>query len=193
MTDCQLETFGAKTVLYPETAGYLARLCSELPFQPNGDLTVEQNFEFVNFSTNDWPAEFVWLAEITEEAVHEVGRQYEDLGWCSWRVNDLTVQRYDGRPGLGWHRDFSRDHYLVVVYTVQDSALIEVASAVSDATWRIIAQARTAMALRGYEPEAVIDARPRHNVGPSLGDQSDPENRRISIALRMNATLPARP
>ena len=35
-----------------------------------------------------------------------------------WRVNDVAIQRYSNpEDGIGWHRDFARDHHLVAIYS----------------------------------------------------------------------------
>lgn len=181
-------------VLRPETASSLALFTESLSFGPNRDLAVEQHFDYVKYESGDWPEEIAWLAVQTERAAIWVARRMQDAGLASWRVNDVSIQRYTSGPlAIDWHRDFASDVQLVVIWTIRGGAWIDVED-YEGGQWRYLAVRRSVQVLRGPDPSSTSceyrwrDGRRRHRVNSALGDL-DLEGVRISIALRMNSSL----
>ena len=172
-------------ILWPETAGVLARLANALAYAPSRDLVVPQRFTHAGFYAGEWPDEIGWLVDRTEELVLARARRRARIGLMQWRVNDIAIQKYDPNDadgGIGWHRDFASDKHLVVVYTVQGKAVVWIDDKKGGKREYLI-KFGDAMLLVAPDPISGDDPRLRHCVGKALDDES-----RISIALRMNIT-----
>ena len=173
----------APGVLWPETAGILASVASQLDLRPCRDMAVRQRFSHINLFAGEWSEEFAWLVRHTEEMVRSRARSRARHGLMRWRVNDIAVQQYDPADtngGIDWHRDFASDKHLVAVYTVQGRALVRIEDQ-RGVKCEYLLQPRTLMLLLGPDPLTGNDPRLRHCVGKALDTEP-----RISIALRMN-------
>lgn len=175
--------------IYPETARCLASWAKRQTFAPNGDLSVYQDFEVYQLR-GDWPEEIAWLIERTEAVVHKFAAANCDTPLTAWRVNDVAVQRYiSERAGIDWHRDFASDRSLVVVFTVEGEAYLDVREASGQEVRRVV-QPGSALVLRGIDPGSTEDPRLHHRVGPPLPVPPDGDRVPcISIALRMNSSV----
>ncbi|MBP9827100.1 hypothetical protein KBC99_01310 [Candidatus Saccharibacteria bacterium] len=169
-------------VLAPETAGVFSRFSEGLDFGPSNSLVVPQSFEHFGYYEGDWPEEIGWLVEQTEAIVTARARARARHGLMRWRVNDVAIQRYSNpEDGIGWHRDFARDHHLVAIYSVIGECDLGIRNRDGvHLEYRVLPRALTL--LSGPDPISGHDPRLQHRVGPPLTDEP-----RISIALRMNA------
>ncbi len=176
----------SQRVLFPETAAVLAKWCNDLSYRPSGDMRVYQHFEQAGFQSGRWPPELAWLVEGTESVVLARARARVRHGLMRWRVNDISIQRYnDSGAGIEWHRDFASDKHLVVIFSICGAARIEVEDwAGRRHGYQLLPGALTL--LSGPDTVSQNDPRLRHRIGPPL--TSEP---RVSIALRMKEQVQA--
>ncbi len=89
-----------------------------------------------------------------------------------WQPNHVLAQRYlPNQYGIDWHRDYTRDRYLIAVNTIEGGARFEVEldSREQAVSWDL--EAGDLVLMRGVGLTGRADDRPRHRIHPPTSGQ----------------------
>ncbi len=125
------------------------------------------------------------LGDTLGQLVRASAGRYKTL--TTWQPNDVAIQRYNGRyDGIGRHRDFASDIYLIVSYTIVGTGELKMYSTREDLHPCKVLQTGPGSELIMRAPklfESDQDLRPTHSVPPPICGP------RISLTYRLATKL----
>lgn len=173
----------ARAGLFPETAGILTALAEKLEYRRVRMSEKSQSYGQYGYIDGQWPEEVAWLVEKTQDLVTARARAGLLRGLMAWQPNDVVLQTYDELDSeSGWHKDFSSDLHIVVVFSLSGFAQMKVKTR-QGAVHTLSLIPGSAVFLLAPDPDVGSDPRLAHKVGHPLTDEG-----RISLAVRMNVS-----